>query len=44
MKIGKRLLSIVLCLVLVVGLLPVTALAAQQEISAVVATSLPNCN
>ena len=39
MKIGKRLLSIVLCLVLVVGLLPVTALAAQQEISAVVATS-----
>lgn len=33
MKIGKRLLSIVLCLVLVVGLLPVTAMAVQTTIT-----------
>ena len=44
MKIGKRLLSIVLCLVLVLGLLPVTALAADTytkkgDIAAVTATA-----
>ena len=38
-KMKTRLLSLLLCLVLVVGLMPTTAMAAQQEISEVVATS-----
>ena len=38
-KIKMRMLSLLLCLVLVVGLMPTTAMAAEQEISAVVATS-----
>ena len=38
-KMKTRLLSLLLCLVLVVGLMPTTAMAEQQEISEVVATS-----
>ena len=38
-KIKKRMLSILLCFVILVGLMPITVSAAQQEISAVVATS-----
>ena len=39
MKKNLRFLSLLLCVTLVIGLMPITAIAAQQEISAVVATS-----